>query len=194
MVFKGETVFLRPLVEADINDAYLSWFNDTTVTEFVEAKNISREDAIAHLRDGIEKSAWYMYAICTNENDRHIGNVKIGPIDSKHMYSDLVSIIGDRSYWGKGIATEAIRLGNSIAFEQYGIRKLTGGMYDNNYGSIKCYTEAGWVVEARLKGQYVLDGIIMDRVVVSCFNPRFFKTRFGDLGSVEASEKPAYSL
>lgn len=108
-----------------------------------------------------------MYAICLKEDGRHIGNLKIGPIEWKHGTSDLVTVIGDREQWGKGFATEAIKLGNKIAFEKYNIRKLSGGMYASNVPSIKAYTNAGWIIEGRLFNHYVHSGKFEDRVIVS---------------------------
>ena len=36
-------------------------------------------------------------------NDLHIGNIKIGPIKRKDGKSDLVTVVGDNSYWGKEV-------------------------------------------------------------------------------------------
>ena len=83
-------------------------------------------------------------------------------------------VIGDKNYWGKGLATEAIKLANKIAFDKYKIRKLSGGMYSDNIASIKCYTKAGWIVEGTLKWHYILNEKVMHRVCVSCFNPNYF--------------------
>src|SRR5690606_15462529 len=95
--------------------------------------------------------------------DEHIGNLKIGNISHRDRISDLVTVIGNKKFWGKGIATEAIQLGNQIAFNALDIRKLSGGMYSGNIGSIKCYTNAGWKIEAILKGHHLKDGKVFDR-------------------------------
>lgn len=166
--------YLRPLEEADITDDYVSWFADDVVTEFLEARALKREDCVWFFEEGLRTQSWFIYAICDPETDRVIGTAKIGPVDRKSMVSDLVVLIGNRDFWGKGLATHAIRQASKIAFEDYGIRKLHGGMYESNIGSIKAYLRGGWVVEAILHGHYVLSGEVMDRVVVSCFNPAFF--------------------
>jgi RimJ/RimL family protein N-acetyltransferase len=169
-----DRIYLRVLQYSDINERYLSWFRDSKVTEFLEVNNLTCEDVEKYIEYGKNTGTYFMYAICLAENELHVGNLKIGPIDKKHLISDLVVVIGDRDYWGQGLAREAIKQGNKIAFEVYGIRKLTGGMYSDNIGSIKCYTKAGWVEEARLKGHYILNGKVLDRICVSCFNPKFF--------------------
>lgn len=167
-------VSLRPMQEDDINEEYISWFKDTIVTEYLDSRGITIDDARAYLRNGYETRSYFMYAVIDRESGLHIGNVKLGPISWMHGTSDLVTVIGRREFWGKGLATEAISLGNQIAFEEHGIRKLSGGIADGNIGSVKAYTKAGWVIEARLKGHHLIDGQARDRIVVSCFNPAFF--------------------
>ena len=168
-------IYLRELVENDINENYLNCFKDDTVLSFLEVdgKNLTKEKVVEYIENGLKSKEYFMYALCLKENDKHIGNVKIGPIDYKHMRSDLVTVLWDVKQWGKGLATEAIKAGNKIAFEKYNIRKLNGGIYENNIGSINAYTKAGWIVEARLRDHYILDGKFLDRVVVSCFNPKY---------------------
>lgn len=170
----GFRVYLRPLTEEDINEDYIAWFRDTVVTEYLDSRGITVDDARNYLREGRETGAYFMFAVIDRESGLHIGNVKLGPISKLHGTSDLVTVIGRREFWGKGLATEAISLGNRIAFEEYGIRKLSGGIADGNIGSVKAYTKAGWVIEANLKGHHLIDGEARDRIVVSCFNPAFF--------------------
>lgn len=167
-------VSLRLMTEDDITEEYVSWFRDAIVTEYLDSQGFSVEDAREYLRQGAETRAYFMYAVIDEESGQHIGNVKLGPISWMHGTSDLVTVIGRREFWGKGLATEAIRAGNQIAFKDYAIRKLSGGIADGNEGSVKAYTRAGWVIEARLKGHHMIDGTARDRIVVSCFNPDFF--------------------
>jgi len=78
------------------------------------------------------------------------------------------------SIYGEGLATEAIRCGNKLAFDQFDIRKLSGDIYSGNIASVKCYKKAGWVEEARLKRLFIHEGKLMGHVIVSCFNPKYF--------------------
>jgi RimJ/RimL family protein N-acetyltransferase len=170
----GGEVFLRPMEEADYDERYLSWFRDGEVTHFLDARDLTRQDAVNYLRWGRETGRRFMYAICDSHTGLHIGNVKIGDIDPKSNISDLVTFIGDRRYWGRGRATAAIRLGIGLAFERYDIRKLSGGILAGNVGSLKAYTRAGFVVEAVLHSHRILEGKPVDWVVVSCFNRKYY--------------------
>ena len=169
-------VFLRELLHADVTDYYLSWFKDGVVTSFLEVDGnaLTQKMVTDYIDEGIATKNYYMYAICLIENNQHIGNLKVGPINRKHAIADLVCVIGDKNYWGMGLATEAITLGNKIAFEKYNIRKLHGQIYADNIGSIKAYCKAGWIIEGVIKGRYLVNGKQMDQVLVSCNNPNFF--------------------
>jgi len=170
-------VFLRSLEEGDVNENYLSWFKDKEVTKFlrVDGDSLTLETVRDYIKHGSDTKSYFMYAICLKENNKHIGNLKIGPIDYKHAYSDLVTVIGDRTQWGKGLATEAVQLGIKLAFEKYNIRKLSAGIISGNIGSIKAYTNAGFRIEGTLKDQYVVNNEYQDRVMVGCFNPNYVR-------------------
>ena len=172
--FESQRLLLRELVEQDIDDRYLSWFQDVKVTKFLEAKNLTKQQVIDHLRYGKDTNTYFMFAIISRESSIHIGNLKVGPIRWKHRVSDLVTVIGDRNYWGRGLATEAIKMGSRIAFEIHDMRKLSAGIYSDNLPSIKCYQKAGWIIEAILQGDFDLNEKILDRVCVGCFNPKYF--------------------
>lgn len=172
--FESERLLLQELEERHVDERYLSWFQDKNVTRFLEAKNLSKQQVIDHLRYGRDTNTYFMYAIISRESSMHIGNLKVGPIRWKHRVSDLVTVIGDRNYWGRGLATEAIKMGSRIAFDIHDMRKLSAGIYSENLASIKCYAKAGWIIEASLKGELMLNGRALDRICVSCFNPKYF--------------------
>jgi len=170
-------IALRPLKESDFTKRYLAWFRDPEVTRFLEARNISRADAAAHLRAGEDGKRWALYAICLRADGRHIGNLKIGPIDWRHRVSDLVTVIGERDAWGQGHARAAIRAGIAIAFDELNLRKLSASIDSRNLGSIRAYEAAGFTVEAALKDQFMDDSagapVFSNKVYVGCFNRAF---------------------
>src|SRR5688572_16210869 len=142
-------LFLRKLTHEDVTETYLNWFRSNEVTNFLEVdgKSLTKKAVTDYIDEGNHTGNYAMYAICLKDNNKHIGNLKVGPINKKHKIADLVCVIGDQNYWGKGLATESIKLGNSLAFEEYGIRNLHGQIFADNIGSIKAYCKAGWIIE-----------------------------------------------
>ena len=166
---RGPRLSFRRLTHDDVDDRYLGWFADPAVTEFLDAKNITRDDAIAHMDHGVASGSYLVCAVCDRTTGLHIGNSKLGPISWPHGVSDLVTVIGDRSYWGKGIGTEAVAIASRLLLQGLGMRKLHAAMYAGNVGSTKAYTNAGWFVESRLKDHLLHNGVPMDLIQVSCF-------------------------
>jgi ribosomal-protein-alanine N-acetyltransferase len=168
-------VTLRPLEESDIDERYVAWFRDSEVTRFLEARDISRDDAIGYLREGRRTGRYSQLAIWAD--GAHVGNVKIGPINARHGVSDLVTVIGSRAHWGRGVASAAIRIAARRAFDEMGLRKLSASIDSLNVGSLAAYTRAGFAVEGRLPRQFVhyaADGsnIYSDKIYVGLFNDR----------------------
>ena len=54
-----------------------------------------------------------------------------------HRFADIGIIIGDDAYWGRGFASEAIKLVISYAFDRLKLHKLTAGCYATNAGATK---------------------------------------------------------
>lgn len=176
MVFESERLKLLDFDESMVTDTVLSWFDNSELMKYYtnSKKKIDKDELIQSIKNGEIDGTSFTYFIEFKATNQIIGTVKVGPINNVHKISDLVTLIGEHGNFGKGIGTEAITLGNKIAFEKYDIRKLFGGMYANNIASIKAYTRAGWVVEGVLYGHYFEKGKNHDRILVGCFNPKYF--------------------
>ncbi len=172
----SERIFLQEINLNDIDDRVMQWFDDEELMKYYSnSKNkITKESLISSIESGKNTGNVFTYGIFDILTSKLIGTIKVGPINHIHKISDLVALIGDRDFLGKGLAVEAIKLGNELAFNEFSIRKLFGGMYESNVPSIKAYTRAGWIIEGRLKGHYFVEGKNEDRILVGCYNPKFF--------------------
>jgi [ribosomal protein S5]-alanine N-acetyltransferase len=175
-IFNTENLVIRKISSDEITDDVMEWFDDQELMKYyTNSKNrIVKESLLKSIADGEASGTNYTYGIFFRENNDIIGTLKLGPINKAHKISDLVILIGNKNYHGRGLAVEAIKAGNEIAFKHHGIRKLFGGMYASNTSSIKAYTRAGWIVEGRLKGHYFNNEQNEDRILVGCFNPECF--------------------
>jgi len=174
---KKDKIFVRPLAFSDINDKYISWFKDIEVTKFLDAKNITIKDSKEYLYSGILNKSYYIYAICDLEKGNHIGNIKIGPIRRNDGISDLVTVIGDKNYWGKKMASKAIKVIIDIGFKEGGVRKFCASIDSNNLASMNAYKHAGFDIEATLINYFRHDfkgkNFFSDKVYVTIENKDF---------------------
>ncbi|WP_268123783.1 GNAT family N-acetyltransferase [Roseivirga pacifica] len=175
--YSSERLLVREIKNADIDKRLLSWFDNPELMKFyTNSRNkITKEVLLDSIERGKNEGNNFTFLVCNRLTGQSIGTLKLGPINKAHRTSDLVALIGDRSSInGGGVGTEAIEIGNRIAFTEFDLRKLYGGMYKSNIASIKAYTRAGWIVEGKLKGQFLVDGVSEDRILVGCFNPNYF--------------------
>jgi len=165
---RGQLVYLRPLEREDLNERYLGWLNDPDVTRFMETGIFpTTRDELLHFWERVTASPNdVIFAVADAEDDAHIGNVKLGPINWVHRVAEFGIMIGDKSRWGGGRGREATRLTVSYAFEELNLRKITLGVLEGNEAARKAYEKVGFVVEGRQREQVVRGGRTLDRIVM----------------------------
>jgi RimJ/RimL family protein N-acetyltransferase len=169
---KGDRLYLREVRRSDVTERYRAWLNDPEVNRFLETRFVPRSleniASFVEAMDGNPDSV--LLAICLKQDDRHIGNIKLGPINWIHRTADISLFIGEKSTWGQGYATEAISAVTAFAFERLDLRKCTAGAYILNVGSIRAFEKAGYEREGLLRAQWFCDGAYTDEVLLGAIN------------------------
>ncbi len=164
---------LRSLDETAANGAYLSWMEDPDVLRYLEARH-GRHDAhsiAAFIRSANESRDSLLLGMFVRAAGRHIGNIKLGPIDWPNRRGEIGIMIGDRTSWGLGYAREAIGALADHAFTGLGLHKLTAGYIEANAASGRAFAAAGFTVEARYAKHFLADGAWADGMRVARFAP-----------------------
>jgi ribosomal-protein-alanine N-acetyltransferase len=164
---EGDRIYLRGVCPDDVNEAYYRWMNDPEVNKYLESRFYPH--SLERLRDyvcsklGDQENPFF--AIILKEGDRHIGNIKLGPINTIHRFADIGIIIGEQDCWGKGYGTEAIRLIVEYAFNTLNLHKVTAGFYKPNIKSMKAFEKAGFSQEGVRKSHCYCDGKYVDDIL-----------------------------
>jgi RimJ/RimL family protein N-acetyltransferase len=165
---EGERIYLREIRLSDANKNYRDWMNDPEINQYLESR--FERWSVSKLRryiSDIKRNPDNVFlTIVSKDGNKHIGNIKIGPINRSHRYADVGVIIGEKSFWGKGIATEAIKLVVDYAFNKLGLHKLTAGAYSCNISSIRAFKRAGFSVEGVRKKHCLCNGNYVDSVLL----------------------------
>lgn len=164
----GARLYLRDVRIADAKGNYLRWMNDLEVTRYLEsrfypASQAALEEYIATIRNNRDN---FFFAMVVNRTERHIGNIKVGPVNWIHRVGDIGLLIGEKDCWGKGFATEAIGLVVQFAFDSLNLHKLTASCYSSNVGSIRAFERAGFAREGIRKQQFHSNGRYVDQVML----------------------------
>lgn len=165
-----ERVDLFLLGPEHVGPEYVGWLNDPQVNRFLESRFIVHSEA--GTRDFVcdcrgRTNSLFLGIRAEGLGGRHVGNIKLEPIDRRHGLGEIGILIGDRSAWGKGIATDAIRAVAAIASGQLSLRKLTAGCYASNNGSVKAFQRAGFEIEGTRRSHFILDGRPEDLILMA---------------------------
>lgn len=173
----GEKLYLRGLERTDLEGEYFDWLNDREVTKFLDSGVFPNTvDKMEEYYRNIALSPNnVMLAIIDNESDKHIGNIKLGPINWITRIAPLGIMIGNKEFWGKGYGTEAIRLVLDYAFKRLNLHKVTAGIAAIHQASTKAFKEAGFEVEGQLKSQFLLDGQYYDSLYLGITREDFLE-------------------
>ena len=77
----------------------------------------------------------FLYGIFFKE--KHIGNIELNEIDNQKLTANITYVIGEREYWGKGIASYSINQILEKAKKEFALKKICAGCASKNIASIK---------------------------------------------------------
>lgn len=170
--WENDVVRLAVLTPDAVSDAYVDWLNDPEINRFLESRFVrhDRDGVATYVASMLASPSALFLAIHSKALDRHVGNIKLGPIDRHHGLGEIGLVIGAREAWGRGIATNAIAVISDIGFRDLGLRKLTAGCYASNRGSRIAFERAGFAVEGVRPNHFLSDDGVEDLVLLARFS------------------------
>ena len=169
LIIKGKNIYLRNLILKDVSRKYLDWLSDNEINQYLETRHHKQSlSLIKKFINDCKKNNSLLMAICIKKNQKHIGNIKIGPINKFHKTADISYFIGDKEEWGKGYATNAIKLMSDFAVNNLGLNTLVAGCYEENLGSYRAFVKANWKYVGRIPNYWkTIEGYRSDEILLS---------------------------
>lgn len=141
---ESERLLLKRLTIDHLSDSYVSWLNDCEVNKYLETRGgYSLEKLKAFLIDQ-EKKDIYFWAIQLKDSSKHIGNIKIDPIDLNSKSGEYGILMGSKEHWGKGYAREASQVVIQFCFNVLFLKKINLGVIENNESAVSLYKRLGF--------------------------------------------------
>jgi len=168
----GKSITLKRLNSSDDLSNYLEWMNDTEINEFLESRSLKYTLTLLqqYINDSNKSEFEELMGIFDNDSGCHIGNVKISEINPIHNFAYIGIVVGIKSFWGKGVASEAINLMTRFAFDKLCLNKLVAGIYVNNIGSIKAFENSGFEIIGTMRQHRVYKGSYVDQHLLELIN------------------------
>ncbi len=150
-------VKLKPLTNKHLTKTYLNWLKDPIVTKHTDLifQKHSLQSIRNYLRNINKDPNNYLYGIFYK--DKHIGNVKIGPILKAHKTAYISYLIGEKKLWNKGIGKIIIKLTKNICKKKHKLIKLNAGVSELHKPSQLVLLKNGFKLEGNFKKQIIFN-------------------------------------
>ena len=104
------------------------------------------------------------FAIRTLADDRLIGLIGLYVISWPHRDASLGIQIGERTDWGKGYGTDALRVLLRYAFDELNLHRISLSMLEGNERAMRSYEKCGFRYEGRERQAWAYDGRRWDEI------------------------------
>lgn len=173
-VVPGTYVFLSVLRREDV-PVFARWFSDLELTVYLGQAGMAytleqEEEWYARVsRDAGSKT----FTIITRDNQRMIGTVSLMNIDHRRQCAELGIAIGDKSVWGKGYGSEAVRLMCDYGFTFLNLYAIYLWHWGFNRRAGRAYLKAGFRKAGRLRCGPLFNGRRYDQVLMEITRDEF---------------------
>jgi [ribosomal protein S5]-alanine N-acetyltransferase len=112
------------------------------------------------------------FAIITDNN--LVGSIGIVTKTDIYRKNCELGYFISEEFWGRGVATRAIRAATSYAFREFDIIRIYAEPFSDNTGSRRALEKAGFHHEATFKKNVIKNGILKDSCIYSVLKEDFF--------------------
>lgn len=163
---RGPSVSLVPLDRRHL-DRTREWANDPELMRLLDrARTVSPDEHERWFAAIGAASDRLFMAIEHTEAGRHVGNVWLWDIDERHRKAEIRIVVGDASFSGHGLGTEAIDLLSRYAFDNLRLHRVYAYVLAFNERARRAFEKAGFIVEGVLKEDRLSAGRRVDVYVL----------------------------
>jgi len=174
----GEKTYLRKLRQEDLTVDYLSWLNDPEVLEFSSRKSFpTGMEQLQKYYENLQSNPDLFLAICMKDSDKHVGNMSLNTIFWLHRSAELSIVVGDKSVWGKGVASDAIQALCRHGFMTMNLHRIWAESPNPAFN--RAVNKLGWTHEGLRREAFFYKGEFIDFECTSILAPEWIKL-FGD--------------
>lgn len=172
----GDRLGIRSLLPEDVGQSYVRWLNDSETVMYTEARHETHtiESLRTHVESSGRKDNEYLMGIFEKVGGRHVGNIKLGPVNPRYLCGSIGMIIGEKDCWRRGYAIEAISLVVRCAFELLELHKLTAGVIQGNEASLRAFQRNHFIIEGVRRKHNFCAGAWRDETLLGLLADEWF--------------------
>ncbi len=190
----GKKIYMRGLHPEELlpGTPYFSWMNDLSLDLFTERTYFptTPEKMQAYYENAQRHTDTLLLGIFDNETEKHIGNITFTQINMFHRRAFIAYLIGDRSFSGRGIATDANLMLMYYGFNKLNFERIDGGVSNAHAASIRVCEKVGLLTEGKRRNHFYRGGTWYDSILVGAIRDEWMKTH-GEAAKECFAELPA---
>lgn len=153
--------YLKPLSLDDVHDAYVQGLNDPEVNRYLDSvkQTMQTKESVADFVQYNESAKdALLFGIWRVGDQQHCGTLRIHGIEKAHKTANIGICIFDKSVWGHGLGSKAVRAASEWALDYFPLRWIEAGAYEQNIASQKTFISAGYSWICDIAGKYLFEG------------------------------------
>jgi len=173
MVPHDKTVYLSPVLDADINTLF-AWINDRETVLFNAPYSSVHYRNHTEWFDAIRRRAdLAFFGIRTAADDRLVGSCQLHSIHPVHRSAELQIRIGEEADRGRGYGKEALGMLLRHGFFDRNLHRIQLHVFADNVAAVRLYSSAGFREEGRLRDAAFIDGSFKAALIMGLLRPEF---------------------
>lgn len=177
----GNILYLRALEKEDLSGNYFQWFNDQQVCRYnshgIAPNNMDMMET--YIKRSYSDSSLAVFAICHMKGDVHVGNISLQSINFIDRSAEYAIVIGEKEYWGKGVAKEASMLILEYGFMTLNLHRIYCGTSEKNIAMQRVISYMGMKEEGRRRQALFKNGDYVDILEYGILRDEYLSHRQG---------------
>ncbi|MCP8615287.1 GNAT family N-acetyltransferase [Salirhabdus salicampi] len=173
MLFETERIYFRKLEKKDISILH-RWQNDPEVyVNMSDSFDLYSLEDIETFYEKIKDGKNYI--IVEKKTNKEIGRVALPFLNFEQQNTEILIMIGEKDYWGKGYGKEAFQLLLKYIFNELNLHRATLKVFSFNNKAVEMYEKFGFKIEGKLRESLYRNGKWHDIYVMGLLKKEYVK-------------------
>jgi RimJ/RimL family protein N-acetyltransferase len=148
----------------DDAEALWRWHHDPDVMRWMDTAYPQTPERVRAILAERPRNGYgdVLFGIEVRDDGTLIGLVRLRDAEPETGVAELDIYLGEKQYWGKGFATDAVRTACRYGFDAMRLHKITLKVVVENHSARRVYEKVGFVEEGRLRQVFRRDGRWLD--------------------------------
>jgi RimJ/RimL family protein N-acetyltransferase len=162
---------VREMIRSDL-DILFKYMNSREIAYLTDHRITSYEEFYNHYSLYLEGKAIDLKIMVIVLDGVVVGKMELG-YDLEHKTGVFEIVIGNKQFWGKGIAKRALHVLFSLGFNNLGLNKLSCEVFGYNTRSLQFMQKQGMHLDGILRQERVIDQHYVDIYLYSKLRNEF---------------------